>query len=45
MGFLAEGSIGRNHASFDAEENPLGLVEQKDLNHEVAAALFKRLGD
>jgi DNA polymerase-1 len=45
MGFLAEGSIGRNHAAFDAEENPLGLVEQKDLNHEVAAALFKRIGD
>lgn len=44
MGFVAEGSIGRNHAAFD-EDNPQGLVEQKDLNDEIANALYARLGD
>jgi uracil-DNA glycosylase family 4 len=44
MGFVAEGSIGRNHAAW-GDDNPEGLVEQKDLNHEVAAALYRRLGD
>jgi uracil-DNA glycosylase family 4 len=51
MGFVAEGSIGRNHAAWsdDASKpstfNLEGLIEQKDLNREVADALYKRLGD
>jgi hypothetical protein len=51
MGFVAEGSIGHNHAAWSNDTskpstfNPGGLVEQVDLNREVADALYKRLGD
>jgi hypothetical protein len=51
MGFIAEGSIGHNHAAFSDDPRPEkastfnleGLVETKDLNDEIANALFARM--
>jgi uracil-DNA glycosylase family 4 len=51
MGFVAEGSIGHNHAAFSDDPRPEkastfnleGLVETKDLNDEIASALFARM--